>query len=203
MTNSLIVLIIMLITIGMTIFNLLLNKILGLKREEMKKIREKALNLRERMKNAQAIGDPQLLIQIQRETIQLTNQMMRKQLLPMCLKCFVFIGIFTALSFILADYDSGLLPFPLWFFGSGWFAVYFIFSISFSLIIFGGKILYKKVTHKETKTQSNLRELVGLLTTPKQEYGISHQYSDSIQSQILQENSSENVDTWKDRIKDL
>ncbi|MFX1409882.1 MAG: EMC3/TMCO1 family protein [Promethearchaeota archaeon] len=202
MTNGLIILIIMFITIGMTIFSVFLNKILGLKKEEMKKIREKALNLRERMRNAQVIGDPQLLIQIQKETIQLTNQMMKKQLLPMCLRCIIFIGIFTSLSFIFTDYDSGLLPFPLWIFGSGWFAIYFLFSISFSLIIFGIKKLYKKLTHKETKKQSSLREIVGLLTTPKQEIGTSYQFSDSIQSQTTQENSLENVDSWKDRIKD-
>ena len=196
MSNTLIILIILFITIGMTIFSMLLNKILGLKKEEMKKIREQALNLRERMRNAQVLGDPQLLIQIQKETMQLTNQMMKKQLVPMCLRCFIFIGIFTTLSFILADYDSGLLPFPLWIFGSGWFAIYFLFSISFSLLIFGLKKLYKRYILRETKSQSYLREIMGILSPTS---GIS--LSDSTQSQTTSQTSSEVVDSWKDRIK--
>ena len=198
MSNVAIILIILFITIVMIIFSMLLNKILGLKKEEIKKIREQAINLRERMRNAQALGDAQLLIQIQRETMQITSQMMKKQLIPMCLRCFIFIGIFTTLSFILADYDSGLLPFPLWIFGSGWFAIYFLFSISFSLIIIGIKILYKRVIKKETKSQSYLREIMGILSpTSRFSLGIS----DSAQSQRTSQTSSEVEDSWKDRIK--
>ncbi len=201
MSNALMILIILFITIGMTIFSMLLNKILGLKKEEMKNLREQALNLRERMKNAQVLGDPQLLIQIQRETMQLSKQMMKKQLLPMCLRCFIFIGIFTTLSFIFADYDSGLLPFPLWIFGSGWFAIYFIFSITFSLIIFGIKKLYKRYVKKETKSKSYLREIMGILSITQKTSGISYQLSDPTQSQTTSQTSSETVESWKDRIK--
>lgn len=201
MSNALMILIILFITIGMTIFSMLFNKILGLKKEEMKNLREQALKLRERMRNAQVLGDPQLLIQIQRETMQLTNQMMKKQLLPMCLRCFIFIGIFTTLSFILADYDSGLLPFPLWIFGSGWFAIYFIFSITFSLIIFGIKKLYKRFVQKETKSKSYLREIMGILSITQKTSGISYQLSDPTQSQTTSQTSSETVESWKDRIK--
>lgn len=201
MSNALMILIILFITIGMTIFSMLLNKILGLKKEEMKNLREQALNLRERMKNAQVLGDPQLLIQIQRETMQLSKQMMKKQLLPMCLRCFIFIGIFTTLSFIFADYDSGLLPFPLWIFGSGWFAIYFIFSITFSLIIFGIKKLYKRFVQKETKSKSYLREIMGILSITQKTSGISYQLSDPTQSQTTSQTSSETVESWKDRIK--
>ncbi len=201
MSNALIILIILFITISMTIFSMLFNKILGLKKEEMKNLRDQALTLRERMRNAQVLGDPQLLIQIQRETMQLTNQMMKKQLLPMCLRCFIFIGIFTTLSFILADYDSGLLPFPLWIFGSGWFAIYFIFSITFSLIIFGIKKLYKRFVQKETKSKSYLREIMGILSPTQKTSGISYQLSDPTQSQTTSQTSSETVESWKDRIK--
>lgn len=198
MSNALIILIILFITIGMTIFSLLLNKILGLKKEEMKKMRDQAINLRERMRNAIALGDPQLLTQIQKETMQLTNQMMKKQVVPMSIRCFLFIGIFTALSFVLADYDSGLLPFPLWIFGSGWFALYFLFSISFSLLIFGIKKLYKRYIKKEPKSQSYLREIMGILS-PRS--GMSLELTDSTHSQTSDQESSEAVDSWKERIK--
>ena len=69
MSNVIIILIILFVTIGMVGFGLVLNQILGLKKGEMKKIRERALNLQERMRNAKVLGDLQLMMQIQRETV--------------------------------------------------------------------------------------------------------------------------------------
>jgi uncharacterized membrane protein (DUF106 family) len=207
MSNALIILIILFVTVGMVGFGIALNRILGLKKEEMKNIREKALNLQERMRNAQVLGDPQLMIQIQRETVQLTNQMMKKQLLPMCLRCIIFLGIFIVLSLIFAKYDSGLLPFPLWIFGSGWFAIYIIFSLSLSLLIYGIRRLYKKVIQKEPRTQSYFKEILGILSPTQGMSGITFQTDSElgIQDQSYEKaeefHSVEKKDLWKDRIE--
>jgi uncharacterized membrane protein (DUF106 family) len=206
MNNAVIILIILFVTIGMLGFGIALNKILGFKKEEMMKIRERAINLQERMRNAQVLGDPQLMIQIQRETVQLTKQMAKKQLLPMCLRCIIFIGIFTFLSLIFAKYDSGLLPFPLWIFGSGWFAFYFIFSISLTLLIYGMKKLYKRITHKETKTQNYFREILKILS-PQSISNLTFQTDSdlNIQDQHYEKSeeltSLEKKDSWKERIE--
>ncbi|MCK4285135.1 MAG: hypothetical protein KAX18_02985, partial [Candidatus Lokiarchaeota archaeon] len=66
MSNVEIILQIMFTTIGMIILGMVLNKILGLSKEKMKEFKEKALNIQERMKNAQVIGDIQTMTQLQR-----------------------------------------------------------------------------------------------------------------------------------------
>jgi len=191
----------MLITIGVIILGMIFNKVLGLSKEKITEFKERASNLQERMRNAQVIGDIQTMAKLQRETMQFTKQIMLKQFVPLCLRCFIFIGIFAALGFIYADYDSGLLPFPLLIFGNGWVAIYFTFSISFSLIIFGIKKLYKRITGKDVSTQSYLREIMQLVSPTQQTSGISFQVSDAVPSSKEEENSSERTNSWKERIQ--
>lgn len=201
MSNAVIILQIMLITIGMIILGMILNKVLGLSKEKITEFKERASNLQERIRNAQVVGDIQMMAHLQRETMQFTKQIMLKQFVPLCLRCFFFIGIFALLGFIYADYGSGLLPFPLLFFGNGWVAIYFVFSISFSLIIFGIKKLYKRITGKEISSQNHLREIMQLVSPTQQTSGISFQVSDAVLSSKVEENSSERTDSWKERIQ--
>ncbi|MFX1279621.1 MAG: hypothetical protein ACFFA3_09400 [Promethearchaeota archaeon] len=200
MSNAGIILQIMLITLGMVIFGMILNRFLGLSREKMAEIKEQALNLQERIRNAQVIGDIQMMAQVQQETLQFTKKIMVKQFVPLCVRCFIFIGIFAILSFFYAKYKKGLLPFPLLIFGDGWIALYFIFSICFSLIIFGVRKLYKRYTGKDFATQSNLREILELVSPSRQSSGISFQVSNTINSNI-EDDSSNKVDSWKERIQ--
>jgi len=201
MSNAGIILQIMLITIGMIILGMILNKVLGLSKEKITEFKERASNLQERMRNAQVIGDIQMMARLQRETMQFTKQIIVKQFVPLCLRCFIFIGVFAVLGFIYADYASGLLPFPLLIFGNGWVAIYFIFSISFSLLIFGIKKLYKRITGKDISTQNNLREIMQLVSPTQQTSGISYQVSGAVSSSKEEENSSEKTDSWKERIQ--
>jgi len=204
MSNGVIIIQIMFITIGMIILGMILNYILGLRRENLSEMRKKALNLQERMRNAQLINDYQMMAQMQRESMQFMKLMMRKQFIPMCIRCIIFLGMFAILGFIYADYASGLLPFPVLFFGNGWIAVYFLFSIGLSLLIYGVKKLYQKITGKETKSQSALREIMGMISPGQQDVGVPFQMTSSTQTQS--ENSidipPETKDSWKDRIED-
>ena len=201
MSNAVIILQIMLITIGMIILGMILNKVLGLSKEKMTEFKERASNLQERMRNAQVIGDIQMMARLQRETMQFTKQIIIKQFVPLCLRCFIFIGVFAVLGVIYKDYGKALLPFPLLIFGTGWVAIYFIFSISFSLLIFGIKKLYKRVTGKDISTQNNLREIMQLVSPTQQTSGISYQVSGAVPSSKEEENSSEKTDSWKERIQ--
>jgi len=201
MSNVAVILQILFITIGMFIFGIVLNKILGISKETINEFREKALNLQERMRNAQVLGDAQLMLQYQRETIQLTKQIMLKQFVPLCLRCSIFIGIFAVLSFFYTDYDSGLLPFPLLFFGSGWFALYFLFSISISLIAYGVKRLYKKLTGREIRTQKDLRDIMQIMSPAPQRSGFSLPITSDTSRSIQEEVQPEEKDTWKKRIQ--
>lgn len=214
MSNVEIILQIIGITIGMIILGMVLNKILGLSKEKITEFREKASNIQERMRNAQVVGDIRMLTQLQRETMQFTKQIMLKQFVPLCVRCVIFIGIFGILGFIYANYSVGLLPINILFFGSGWVAVYFIFSISFSLIIYGMKRLYKKMTGKETSKKGNLREMMEMISLNQKSSGISFEVSGTASSSpsrittmntnltsISEDGLSEKSDTWKDRIE--
>lgn len=200
MSNVAIILQILFITIGMLIFGMLLNRLLGLKREKMQEFKERASNLQERLRNAQTLGDIQLVAQVQRETMHFTRQIMIKQFVPLCIRCFIFIGIFAILGYIYADYSSGLLPFSLFIIGSGWVALYFIFSISLSLLIYGAKRLYKKFTGKDISSQNNLRELMQLVSPSSQNSGFSLRSLNPNSSYQSEEKSTDAIDSWKDRI---
>lgn len=206
MSNAIIIIQIMFITIGMIALGMFLNYILGLRKEVLREMRQKALNLQERMRNAQLSGDPQMMIQLQKESTQFMKLMMKKQLVPMCLRCLVFIGIFAILGIFYSPYE-GLLPFPLLFFGDGWIAIYIIFSISFSLLIYGVKKIYKKVIGKETKTQSSFREIMSIISPTYQSQEPRFQISSSPQYQLNDSEGKNGIsparkDSWKERIEE-
>ncbi|MHA1149437.1 MAG: EMC3/TMCO1 family protein [Promethearchaeota archaeon] len=210
MTSEDIILQLFFVAIGMTIFSLLLNKILGLKPERMKLFRQKLLNLQDRMKQAQILEDPQLMHSLQFEMMQLSKEMLKKQVLPMCIRCFIFIGILIFLNFIYADYVTGLLPFPILFFGDGWFAVYFLFALAIGFTIFGIKQLYYKITGKESKRKRMAREMMAMQMPGKnRELGGIIQLPEGINNLEQNPNNLENQkpnvessDSWKDKIRD-
>ncbi len=212
MSSVAVILQIMGITIGMIILGMVLNKILGLSKEKITEFREKALNIQERMRNAQSVGDVRMIAQVQQETMQFTKQIMLKQFIPLCLRCVIFIVIFGIIGLVYAGYSENLLPVNILFFGSGWIAVYFIFSISFSLIIFGIKQLYKKMTGKKISTQRDIRNIIEIVS-PTQATGMPFQIPGAASPRpsriktvtatevpYTEEESSEKSDSWKDRI---
>lgn len=202
------------VAIGMVAFSMLLNRILGLRPEAMKQFREKVFNLQERIKQAQLIGDPQLMQEIQFESMQIMKEMMKKQLLPMCLRCFIFIGILIVLNIVYADYISGLLPFPILFFGDGWFAVYFLYALALGLSIFAIKRLYYKATGKQPKRKRMAQDMMGGLQmpgrgglmgsfqvprTPEPSYSTPSPIAQAIQEE--KEAEAEQINAWKNKIQ--
>ena len=211
MANEEIIIQIMFITIGMVGLSELLNRIFGLNMGTARDLREKTQNLQERMRTAKFTGNPQEMRELQQESMELTKQMMKKQMIPSCVRCLIFLGIFVVIGAIYANYGENLIPFPILFFGSGWFAVYFLFSISFSLIIYGFKRLYRKLTGKEVNRRRASGGILGGLS-PQSEDQEQHLQltrpitSESIQRDVaedMQENNKEqpNIDSWKERIK--
>ncbi len=211
MANEEIIIQIMLITIGMVGLSELLNRIFGLNMGVARDLREKTQDLQGRMRTAKFTGNPQEMRELQQESMELTKQMMKKQMIPSCVRCLIFLGIFVVIGAIYANYGENLIPFPILFFGSGWFAVYFLFSISFSLIIYGFKRLYRKLTGKEVNRRRASGGILGGLS-PQSEDQEQHLQltrpitSESIQRDVaedMQENNKEqpNIDSWKERIK--
>ena len=196
----------MYVSIGLVILGYILNWILGLKPDAMREIRDNARNLQERLRQAQILGDELLMFQLQQETMSLMKQMLKKQLAPMLIRCVIFLGIFALLSFYYGRYEF-------------WFWVYFAFSLGFSLLAFGLRKVYLKLTGKESKKEKFSKELVGAFTKTPQEMGSFHvssqpqevssnisgtsnQPSDEIEiKESNQTEDSEDSDSWKNRIE--
>jgi len=193
MANEEIYLQLLLISLGIVLFSLFLNKILGITPESMKEIREKTLNLQERMGNAQVIGDMRLMRELQMETMQLMKLMAKKQIIPMCLRCVIFIGIWIVLSFFYNNYgpESGF------FFGLGWIFYYFILALGLSFAFMGIRLAYRKRTGKQDNRSSFMKEMSEILNLGSIRPGsgtIYHMPSESTSPPPV-------IDNWKDRIK--
>ena len=190
----------MFISFALVLFGLLLNKLLGVKPSKMKEIRDKAKNLRERIRQAEILGDQVLLQQLQVETMQLMKIMLKKQLVPMCIRCVIFLGIFIVLSMVYGQYEF-------------WFWIYFLFSFSFSMAAFGLRYLYKKVRKKEDKRKSFAKEIMELVY-PKSQiqtagftltgHTDAEFQTSSTSEDITDQNSEEEkpADSWKDKLQD-
>jgi uncharacterized membrane protein (DUF106 family) len=190
---------IMLITLVMIGVSEILNKIMGVQSGAAREIREKSKNLQERMRAAQLTGDNQILQELQRESMELTKTMMKKQI-PSCIRCFIFMGIFGVIGTVYAGYSEGLLPFPIPFFGNGWFAVYFMFSITFSLILYGIKRLYRKLTGKEVKRVKP--SILGMASSKAEDSESVIQLTRQINEPIQElEFVDEQEDSWVNRVK--
>ncbi|TFG00189.1 MAG: DUF106 domain-containing protein [Promethearchaeota archaeon] len=201
MSDIMIILIILLISLGITLLGLLFNHLFGLRGDKMREFREKAKNLQERLKNAQAIGDPQMMREIQNESMEMTKEMMKNQFIPLCGRCILFLGIFFVLSIIFSNYSSGLLiPVEIPLLGSGWFFWYFIFSMGFSLLFWGIRKAYRKITGKE-KPGSVTKEMMDMLSPSSQRTSREPiQYGNKLNSS---QSSNEDVnDDWKSKLND-
>jgi hypothetical protein len=211
MANEDIIIQIMLITIGMVGISEILNRIFGFNMDAARELREKSQNIQERMRTARLTGNPQEMRELQQESVELSKLMMKKQMIPTCVRCLIFWGIFALIGAIYAAYAEGLLPFPILFFGTGWFAIYFLFSIMFSLIIYGFKRLYRKLTGKEVKRSRASGGMLGSLSPQTGDQEQHLQLTRQIPNKTIQgsvyedireeEDEQAKVDSWKDRIK--
>jgi len=148
MEDGLVILLIFFMTCGMVALSMIFNRIFGLSGEKAREFQERSKEVQENMRIAQATQDRELLLQAQQQSLALTKEMMKKQLLPLGLRCIIFFGIMALVGVIFAPYGTGLLPFWIPILGDGWFAIYFIFSISISIALWLVKFLYRRMTGK-------------------------------------------------------
>ena len=202
MTNVSVILQIMFISIGMVALSQILSKYLGLNLETARELRDKALNLQERIKTAQVTSDLQEMLHLRQESSALMKQMMKKQLIPSCFRCVLFLGIFAIIGIFYAKYAFGLLDFDIPLFGSGWIAVYFLFSLIFSLLVFGTKYIYRKLTGKINQKSQLSREIMNVLSPTTQETRGGLQLNRPLPSKGPEDlEESKRIDSWKKRIK--
>jgi hypothetical protein len=184
----------------MVAFGLIFNYIFGLTGKKMKDMREKAKSLQERLKNAQMVGDPQMMQQVQMEAMSMTKDMMKRQFIPMCIRCILFLGIFFLLSFIYSDYKSGVLPFEIPLIGDGWFAVYFLFSFAFSILFYLIRFIYKKITGRDkASVTKEMMEMVSPSNQASGEQGVV-QYSDLLDSEKMKSQEGDSKESQEEEI---
>ncbi len=182
----------------MVALGLVLNKFLGINLGTARELRNKALNIRERMRTAQVTGNAQEMYALQQESTALMKQMMKKQLIPSCIRCVVFLGIFALLGVFYMNYVSGVLPFEIPILGDGWIALYFLFSIGFSLLTWGVKKLYRRLTGKVDARSKISKEILEVLSPQSQGTESGFQIPAPAPSGSEE---TERFDSWKDRIK--
>ena len=94
------------ISFGMAVLNLIFSVIFRLDPKEQMDIQTKMQDLQEQMKLAQT--RPELMQQYQAEMMQLTRNMTKKQMIPMCIRSVVYMGIFALVGGLYRQYDEGL-----------------------------------------------------------------------------------------------
>ncbi|MHA1729700.1 MAG: hypothetical protein ACTSWY_13365 [Promethearchaeota archaeon] len=125
-----------LIVLAVVLFSQIFNHIFGLKMSQQLANQEKIRQLKQDL--LAASDDPLEIQRLQEESVLIMKETMKKTLIPSCVRCIIFLGIFGIIGFFYAGIDF-LGP------GSGYFIIYFLYSIVLSLLIFAIKRLIKKV----------------------------------------------------------
>jgi uncharacterized membrane protein (DUF106 family) len=143
-------------SIFMVILSMIMNKKYMLSQEAMMAQQERMQMLQEKLMKAQRFNNIELFQEAQAELANEMKELMRKQMIPMCVRTLVFLGMFGLLGLLYGQYDS-IFPFPILFFGKGWAAVYILTSLGLSLLI----ALFKKIFKKGT-TQQPFVDIAGI-----------------------------------------
>jgi uncharacterized membrane protein (DUF106 family) len=162
---------ILLISLGISIFSQLLNKIMKLDPQHMKATQARMQELSRELNASRGVGEINSQVaagkptrsyeEINQELMVLMKKMAKEQFLPMILRCGIFWGIFALLGAFYGQYEKGVVPFEVLFFGSGWIGAYVMFSFIISISIFGLQKLYKKLTHQEPPAAPVVPGLLG------------------------------------------
>ncbi|GAB4326523.1 MAG: hypothetical protein Kow0069_33080 [Promethearchaeota archaeon] len=128
---------IVLIAAGMTAFSVLFQKFWGMNHEAVRRLQEKIEYFNKRLERIQShprVAQTEGPI-LQQEMMGFLKEVMQKQFIPMCVRTIIFLAVFGVVGAVYRDYGSGLLPFSVLFFGSGWVGVYVLFSFTFGLSV--------------------------------------------------------------------
>jgi hypothetical protein len=118
--------------IGMLLFSQLFNKFFGIKASDQMATQEHIRELQQELLENQ--DDPNELMRLQGEMAQIMRKMMSKTILPMCIRCVIFWGIFWILGIRFAGVN---------FIGGGYFPFYIVVSIGISIAMYYIKRLFK------------------------------------------------------------
>lgn len=140
-------LILFLITLAMVGFSRLFAYKIGLNLTDRVEQQERMQELQRELMEAQKNQNYQRVMELRDESMEMMQGMMKKQLLPMCVRSAIFLGLFAVLGIF-----YGRLEFtknPIQIFGPGYASLYFVYSLGISLAYYLIRYLYRKLTGKE------------------------------------------------------
>jgi hypothetical protein len=160
------------------------------------------------MKIAKSEGNQEDLYKLNEEMMKIMKNMYKKQLIPMMIRSFVWIGLFGLLRLLFNDYDE-FLTFNF-IFGKDLFSLYLLVSLSFTAISILFKIIKKKIRPvEETEKEEPVFDQIGAL---KQTYTFkesggqqkkNNEYNSSYtpsRNESYQESTPTNEKSWKNRL---
>ncbi|MCP4761005.1 MAG: DUF106 domain-containing protein [archaeon] len=155
---------ILLITIGIFLLSRFFNKKFGIDRAQQMESQIRNQELQEDLRVATKNGDMEEAQRIQIELMEIMQNMMKKQMLPMCFRSLIFIAFFGILGFIYTGID--FFDFPILIFGKGAMGLYFLYSIGLSLLLLVFRRLRSSLNPEEEK-----KELIDVKTALKSSSG--------------------------------
>lgn len=146
--------IVLLITIAMMVVSQIFSRKFGGSFSQQIQNQERIKAMQQELMEAR--NDPVRMQQIQGEYMKLMNDLMKKQMLPMCLRSGIFLGIFFIMNSIFSGktFDAN----PIKIFGPTFASLYFMYSIGIMLIIYLVKYIMKKV--RPTQNQSDKEQFI-------------------------------------------
>ena len=197
MAHEEIILQVIIITIVVYFARMAFNKFFGLSGSERRDLMQKSMDLQKNLN--EAMGDPNEVERLQKEAMELMQQMLKKQMIPMCISCITFLVLWAILGIVYMDFsaNSGLLPFPVLFFGDGWEGLYVLTSFSLVGISFLIRYIYKKA--KGIESGPGLLSMLSAGAGQSASQSLMFSTAPSASSDDVEEDKKS--DAWKEKLK--
>jgi hypothetical protein len=130
-----------LIVLGIVVFSQIFNLVFGLKFSQQMENQQRIREIQEEILNPQ--NSPEEIQRLQAESMKIMSETLKKNLIPSCVRCGIFLIIFWVLGLFYSEVDFlGQ--------GSGYYGIYLLFSLGLSFIIYGIKRIWKKIRSEGT-----------------------------------------------------
>jgi hypothetical protein len=120
------------ISLGMVIFSQIFSKKFGTSAAQQLDVQQKVQEFQQRLMEAQ--HSPRAMQGIQMEMMTYMKTILKKQILPMCVQTIIFFAVYGLLALLYGQYTE-IFTFDVFIFGRGYFALYFLVSLGFSLTL--------------------------------------------------------------------
>lgn len=188
------------ICIAMSLFSQWFSKRFSVPREQQMETQRRTQELQARMKDAR--GDQEAMMQMNQEMMVLMKGMYKKQIIPMFIRSIIWFGLWGLLNLFFGQYDE-YLPFNF-VMGRTLFSLYIFVSLSFSVVMMGGKMIARKINPEKHAKKEVIVDHINALdnnimyTPEKPQDQPSNQYSPPPSTSFDEPSKKD----WKKRLED-